>query len=75
MTQKPSKVAIAKNHFSVYVIDTICFDECVSLYVITERHYLLCMFIDTPEVFFNRHIYCILKEVRVLGSFTITKQC
>ena len=36
-TGKPFKIAAAKNFFScMYVIGTICFDEC---YVINGRHY------------------------------------
>ena len=39
-SHKPLKLAAAKSLFSsVYIIDTTCFDECFSFYVITRRHY------------------------------------
>ena len=42
MTQKPLKVATAKNIFSsVYAIVTTWFDKCYLLHVITERYCFL----------------------------------
>ena len=39
-SHKPLKLAAAKSLFSsVYIIDTTCFNECFSFYVITRRHY------------------------------------
>ena len=39
-TYKPLKVAPAKTLFSsLYIIGTICFDECFLFYVINGQHY------------------------------------
>ena len=43
---KPLKVAAAKSlFFIVYVIGITCFDECLSFYVISGRHYFSWKFI------------------------------
>ena len=61
---KPLKVAAANKSFpSVYIIDTVCFDECFSFHVITGRHYFLCKFIVTQRFSETLMLLCSLKKV------------
>ena len=70
-THKPLKVAATTSLFSsVYVIGTICFDECFSFYVIHKRHYFSRKFIVTLRLFKGHFATffeaSLLKEVYIL---------
>ena len=52
MTNKPSKVAAAKQFFSrVYNLDATFFHECFLLHVITGKHYFSQKFVTTLRFF------------------------
>ena len=62
-SHKRLKVAVAKKSFpSVYIIDTICFDECFSFHVISGRHYFLYKFNVTKRFGETPMLLCSLKK-------------
>ena len=85
-THKPSKVAAAQKIFSsVYVMDAICFDECVLFHVVTGRHYFWQKFVVTFEILSTATLLLSLKRVfwkksvfhvcYLRSAVLITKKC